>query len=251
MGLFINHNEHPGVFKNNETILEPHQGYYHKDNFADMIHEQKEINQTLSNAFRELKTLYHREQHNNASKWKRIGDQLQALREREREQASFEREAMEWLATLDQNNQQLQHIIEHDDTMKKDVAERVEKLSSASELIVKRLGAYEAANQDIIRQINALADMNQSITNQLTERDQWQDDMIARLENQEALMEKVHRQISEFRAILFERSSYLAEKIEDSYNLTSSYVYKLVSGSDKPMTLYMDQRKAGSDNRRE
>src|SRR5699024_12866080 len=75
--------------------------------------------------------------------------------------------------------------------------------------------------------------------------------MLDRLENQEALMEKFHRQISEFRSILFERSSFLAEKIEDSYNLTSSYFYQLVSGSDTPLTLYMDQRKAGSEQRQD
>src|SRR5699024_4863505 len=55
VGLFINHNEHPKVFKNNGKILEPNQGYFHKDNFADMIHEQKEINQSLTNAFHEIK----------------------------------------------------------------------------------------------------------------------------------------------------------------------------------------------------
>src|SRR5699024_10472196 len=243
MGLFINNSDHPNVFKNNGKILEPNQNYFHKDNFSEMINEQKELNQSLSNAFHEIKTLYHSQQQANASKWKHVADQLQTLKEREREHESFERQAMEWLAKLDRNNQQLQHIIENEDTMKKDVAGRIESLDASSRQIVERLAAYEAANQDIIRQINELADLNRQMSERVTEHDSAQENMLDRLENQEALMEKVHRQISEFRSILFERSSYLAEKIEDSYNLTSSYVYKLMRGSDQPLTWYVDQKK--------
>ncbi|SFB30562.1 hypothetical protein SAMN04488072_11483 [Lentibacillus halodurans] len=249
MGLFINKNKHPSVFQNDGNILEPNQAYYHKDNFSDMINEQKEINQTLSKAFQELKTLYHREQHANTSKWENIGDQLRALRDREREHETFERQAMEWLAKLDKNNQQLQYIMENENTMKKEVAGRVESLNTASQKIVERLAAYEAVNQDMAQQMTALAELNREMADQMTGQDQAQENVLNRLESQGALMEKVHRQISELRSILFERSSYLAEKIEDSYNLTSSYFYKLMNGSDQPLTLYMDQRKAGSEKR--
>lgn len=251
MGLFINHNEHPKVFKNNGKILEPNQGYFHKDNFADMIHEQKEINQSLTNAFHEIKSMYHRQQHANASKWKNIGDQLQALNKREREHEKFEHQTMEWLAKLERNNQQLQHILENEDTMKKEVAGKVESLNESSRDIVERLAAYESINQKMTQKVNELAEMNRGMAERVAGQDKAQEEMLDRLENQEALMEKFHRQISEFRSILFERSSFLAEKIEDSYNLTSSYFYKLVSGSDKPLTLYMDQRKAGSEQRQD
>lgn len=251
MGLFINNNEHPNVFKNNNQILEPNQGYYHKDNFSEMINEQKEINQTLSNAFHELQTIHHRQQHANANQWKTVGDQLTALKEREHEHETFERQAMAWLAKLDGNNQKLQHIIEHEDTMKKDVADKVASLNESSEKIMARLTAYESANQEMMQQMNELADLNRQMSEYLAGQDRTQADVLGRLENQEALMEKVHRQISEFRSILFERSSYLADKIEDSYNLTSSYVYKLVKGSDQPLMWYVDQKKADSDTRRD
>lgn len=249
MGLFINNSDHPNVFKNNGKILEPNQDYFHKDNFSEMINEQKEINQTLSNAFSELKTFYHQNQQANASKWKNIGDQLQALRNREREHETFERQAMEWLARLDRNNQQLQHIIEHENTMKKDVAGKVESLNASSQKIVERLTAYETFNDELSRQMKELGDLNRQVSEHVTKQDHVQENVLDRMESQGALLEKVHRQISEFRSILFERSSYLAEKIEDSYNLTSSYFFKLVSGSDQPLTWYVDQKKVENENR--
>ncbi|GAB4071947.1 hypothetical protein GCM10028778_00500 [Barrientosiimonas marina] len=217
MGLFINHDDHPGVFKNDSSIAEPNQRYYHQDTFSDMVSEQKAINETLSNAFYELKTLKHKEQQENLKKWETIVNKLQ-------------------------------HILEQDDTLRKDAAERVETLSAENEAIVKRLTAYEASNQAVILQVNKLSEANERMLQALAERERVQDDMRSRLDNQEALMEKVHRQLSEFRAILYERSGYLAEKIEDSYHLTYLYVYKLFNGTDLPLTWYVEQRKTGSDS---
>ncbi|QKY70784.1 hypothetical protein [Lentibacillus sp. CBA3610] len=249
MGLFINNHEHPEVYMNEGNIREPNQAYYHKDNFADMINEQKEINQTLSNAFHELKRIHHRENHTNASRWKGVSDQLTALKEREREHKTFEHQAMEWLQKLDRNNQQLHHIIEHEDMMKKEVAGQVESLHESSQKIMERLAAYETVNQDMAQQMTEIVDMNREMADRAAEQDQTQENVLERLENQGALMEKIHRQISEFRSILFERSSHLAEKIEDNYNLTSSYFYKLVSGSEQPLTWYVDQKKVENEKR--
>ncbi|CAM4078550.1 hypothetical protein [Lederbergia lenta] len=56
-------------------------------------------------------------------------------------------------------------------------------------------------------------------------------------------MEKVVRQIDHIRSILFERMTYLAEKVENGYRLTSSYVYKLMTGANQPFALFMANEK--------
>lgn len=249
MGLFIDQDKHPLVYKNDQQILEPNQGYFHKDYFQEMINEQKEINQMLTQAFHEVKTLHHREQQANAGKWQNIGDQLKAIREREGKHETFERQVMEWLAKLDDNNKQLQQGIEKEDSMKKDVAVRVDSLNKSSREIITYMESYDAVNKQMIEEMNDIAERNKEMADQIDKQDHAQKTTLDRLEKQEALMEKVHRQINEFRAILFERSSYIAEKIEDSYNLTSSYVYNLMSSSEKPLTLYMDQRKTENEKR--
>ncbi|SFD69976.1 hypothetical protein SAMN05216238_103208 [Lentibacillus persicus] len=249
MGLFINQHEHPYVFKNSGKILEPNQGYFHKDNFQEMLNDQKAINQKLADAFQEVKQLHHRQQQVNAGKWKHVSDELRAIRKREEKHDVFEDEVMKQLAKLARNGTQLQQLVEKEDIMKKDVADRVESLNESSMEIMEQLRTYDAANTKLIDEMNALAERNKEMAEQIDKQDQAQKNTLERLENQEALMEKVHRQISEFRAILFERSSYIAEKIEDSYNLTSSYVYKLMKSSDQPLTWYVDQKKAGNEKR--
>ncbi|MDQ6597448.1 hypothetical protein E2K98_06635 [Bacillus salipaludis] len=63
--------------------------------------------------------------------------------------------------------------------------------------------------------------------------------VLTRLDRQEALTEKILRQINHIRSILFERTNYLATKIEDGYKVTSTYVYKLMTGSEQPLTFLL------------
>lgn len=60
--------------------------------------------------------------------------------------------------------------------------------------------------------------------------------MLKRLDTQEALLDKLGRQLNHVRSILFERTNYLVDKIDEGYKLTSSYVYKLMTGSEQPFT---------------
>ncbi|RYG73343.1 hypothetical protein EU245_06535 [Lentibacillus lipolyticus] len=249
MGLFINKYDHPNVYKNDGEILEPNQDYYHKDTFSDMIQEQKKINKALSDAFHELKTAHQQQNRLATSKWQEIATQLKAIQDREQGQETFERQAMEWLQTLDQNNQKLAEMMQQDDAQSQEAAAQMESLKQSNQLIAERLEGYEAFNQELSQQLKDLAELNEQMNDRLSEQDNTQANVLERLESQEALMEKVNRQISHFRSILFERSSYLAEKIEKNYNLTSSYFYKLMKGSDQPLTLYMDQKKVENENR--
>ncbi len=214
-----------------------------------MIQEQKEVNKQLSNAFQELKKTHQQQNRAAAGKWQEITRQLNALKEREEEQVVFENQALEWLQTLEENNKQLAAMLETDDTHKQETAARIDALSQSNQEIAARLAAYESWNSGIKEHLEKLAEQNEQLSTQLSEQDQTQDNMLNRLGNQEALLEKVNRQISEFRAILYERSSHLAEKIEDSCKVTSSYVYKLMRGSDQPLTLLMDQKKVENDSR--
>ncbi|TRM11005.1 hypothetical protein FH966_04290 [Lentibacillus cibarius] len=247
MGLYMNRNEHPSVYKNDMAIPEPNQGYFHKDTFSEMIQEQKAVNKQLSDAFQELKRMNNEQNRATSGKWQEINRQLHMLNQRKQAQETFEHQTLEWLQTIEKNNNKLAAILEHDDARKQETATRIDALSQSNREIAARLAAYESTNSSMNEQLGKLAERNEQLSRQLSKQDQTQDNVLDRLENQEALMEKIHRQISEFRSILYERSSHLAEKIEDSCNVTASYVYKWMRKSDEPLTLLMDQRKSGND----
>ncbi|WP_164670474.1 hypothetical protein [Virgibacillus doumboii] len=243
MGLFINKNKHPDVFRNDGEILEPNQGYFRYDHFSEMINEQKKINRALSDSFHNLKALQHKQNNTQANRWRDVSRQLHSLNETKVKHEQFENQAIEWLQTLDKNNRKLQQIAENEDQTNQRIMNEINALQQSNGEVFSKLEEYESTGEQLTEQVNELIDFNKQLTERIDGQDHQQKNVLDRLENQEALMEKTLRQLDHFRSILFERTSHLSEKIESSYDLTSSYVYKLMTGSDRPLTLYMDQKK--------
>lgn len=90
-------------------------------------------------------------------------------------------------------------------------------------------------------------ELQKELAEKLSEQTEFQGGVLKRLDTQEALIDKLSRQLNHIRSILFERTNYLAAKIEDGYKVTSSYVYKLMTGSDKPFTFFLLNKKEESD----
>ena len=252
MGLFVNKAEHPEVFRSNQPIEGPNQSYFKFDYFNELLKEQKHVNKTLFHSFHNLEKLYEQQKHSQADQWKEINSQLQSLMNRSFQHEQFESKTMEWLTMLDRNNSEMQRLLESESISKEDIADRIDSLQQSNQEIMNKLNYNSASNQKLIEEMGDLANLHEQMWEELSKRDDHQDHVMEKLENQEALMEKTLRQVSHFRSILFERTNYIAERIENSYNLTSSYLYKLMTGSEQPLTLYLEERKkAESENKGE
>lgn len=245
MGLFMNKGEHPDVFMNRGNIAEPNQAYFKMDYFQELMKEQEKVNDSLFKSYRNLSFHYHEQKKTQARHWKDVTNQLNDLRESNLQHQKFESNAMEWLTMLEENNVKLQSVLEKEGLLKQEIMDQINDVSQSNQEIVNHLGKYEITNQQITEQMEELFDLHKQLSDQFSKHDDDQSKVLGQLENQEALMEKTYRQINNIRSILFERASFLAEKIENSYNLTSSFIYKLFSGSDQPLTLYMANKKKG------
>ncbi|WP_174615120.1 hypothetical protein [Virgibacillus ihumii] len=243
MGLFLNKAEHPEVFSSRQPTEEPNQSYFKLDYFDELLMEQKRVNKTLFTSFHNLEKLYEQQKHSQANQWKEINNQLHSLMERSFQHEQFETQTMEWLTVLDRNNAEMQRLMENENVFKEDITDRIDSLQQSNQEIVNKLNHYGASNQELVEEMGELVNLHKQMSAELSNQDDHQHQVMDKLENQEALMEKTLRQISQFRSILFERTNHIAERIENSYNLTSSYVYKLMTGSDQPLTLYLDERK--------
>ncbi|MEW9050222.1 MAG: hypothetical protein AB2392_03640 [Neobacillus sp.] len=204
MGLYINNNQHPDVFKVRKEIKEPNQTVMIKNYLTEIIDEQHQANVSLSKTLEELKQRTIEYENVQAIQWDDVSEKLNELSTHTMKNAEYESLVIQWLATLD---------------------ERMEK--------------YEAANQQIHTQINDQYMLQKQMSEKLSGQEDFQSEVISRLDKQEALTEKISRQINHIRSILFERTNYLAEKIDEGYKITSSYVYNLMTGSDQPFSFYM------------
>lgn len=208
MGIFINRKGHPDLFENSEKIFEPNQDFIKKDYISELIDEQQKANVSLINAISEMKHRFHEQDDKQSYHWNEVTGQLNELKTNNQSKKEFEEQMIRWLKTLDEKNSQLQ-----------------------------------TANLELSLQISAQMELQKQLSKKFSNQEEFQTGVLTRLDQQEALTEKISRQLNNIRSILFERTNFLAQKIEEGYKITSSYVYNLMTGTKQPLTFYMLNKK--------
>jgi len=251
MGLFINNDKHPDVYKNDGQINEPNQRYFRQDHQSEMLEEQQKTNEALQRSFDELKNLYEKQATKQANQWKNFGNRLYELKKGNLQHEKTEYHVLERLKNLDEKSTNLQKTLENEQLVSQDFMNNIQNLSQSNQEVVNRLDTATLANQQLELKVNEQLDLQKQIAQQISKQDDTQQEVLKRLDNQEAMMEKIMRQIDYFRSVLFERTNFLAEKIENGYNLTSSYFTKLMTGSEKPLTQFLIQQKQKENQKKQ
>ncbi|MBY7145050.1 hypothetical protein KFZ56_18695 [Virgibacillus sp. NKC19-3] len=236
MGLYINQDNHTDIFKNNTAIHEPNQGVFIRNHMAEMIEEQQNVNKSLYRSFHGLKNLHQQQDIVQTGRWQEIGSRLNELKEMNKQQEKLEHHVLERLQKL-----------ENEHVPKQEFMEQINQMRLTQQTVENRLESYGLANEQLVKKMDEQTVLQKQIAEKMTNQENSNDEVLNRLENQEALMEKVMRQLDHFRSILFERTHFLAEKIEDGYHLTSSYVNQLMRKSDQPMAFFTVNGKQEKD----
>ena len=212
MGLFINKMEHQAVFKNTEEIKAPNQSISKIDPIAEFMEEQKMAYDSLQKHCQALEKMVEKQSTTQQYQSKEIGIQLNELKATTADYEKFEGLALDQLTEL---------------------TSKIDTTNKTNKVIINQLGKFEAVNEELVTAMNEQSKSQEKLSDQLAEQKFDQNQIATRLDNQEALLEKVVRQLDYLRSTLFERTHFLAEKIEEGYDLTSSYIYKLLTSSNE------------------
>ncbi|MEN1966723.1 hypothetical protein WMZ97_01490 [Lentibacillus sp. N15] len=243
MGLFMNQCVHPEVFVNQEDPQAPNQEYFQRDYFAELVKSQQNINDSLNNSVHELRQQFLEQRSLQKKEWMDVFNQLKELRRTQQEHDQFEANAQEWIRMLDENNQELSRRLDEEGLLKGEVVAEMNQISESNQAILDQIGTYESLNKQLAAKMDELFELQQTMSNKVSTQHESQEKALTHLENQDALLEKTLRQVTNIRSILFERTSYLVDKIEKSYKRTSSFVYHLMTGSDQPLNFLMEQKR--------
>jgi len=244
MGLFINKKEHPNLFKNNNQLKESNQVEARQDFLTELIKEQQKANTALNQALSELQIRYKEQTDAQNTQWKQVDYQLSDLKNSTFRQQKFENEMVTNLHSLHEKNVHLEATIEKETQLRESLSGQISQISKTCDSISERLEKNEDTQAQLAQQMQEQLEMQKQAAEKLTKQEEIHEGMLERLDQQDALLDKVARQVNHIRSILFERTNYLAGKIEDGYKLTSSYVYKLMTGSEQPLTFFlMNQKK--------
>jgi hypothetical protein len=239
MGLFINNNEHPEVFKNRAKITEPNQVISRQDYLSEFINEQQKVNKLLNQAFAELRIQTLKQEEVQSSQRNHFDHQLNDLRSRNLEHKEFEKQILVFFQKINEKNINLEASLEKEALLKHEIIHKVSQLSDHYLEITDRMEKNEETHQQLTIKINEQLDLQKEVAEKMAKQEDFQGGMLKRLDRQEALLDKLSRQLNHIRSIIFERTNYLAAKIDDGYKITSSYVYKLMTGSEEPLNFFL------------
>ncbi|AIF45631.1 MULTISPECIES: hypothetical protein [Virgibacillus] len=242
MGLYINH-RHGDIYKNNEGIQAPNQEVFIKNHVAEMIEEQQRVNKSLSTSFYELKNLYEQQSNKQTHQWKDITTQLNQLKQLNDTHDKLENDVIKVLQKLEGNQLSIQKLIEENYLLKETYDQQLNEITSGYQDIADKLERHREVNEKLTSKVEQQTEWQKEIGEKVKEHEVSQEKVLERMENQEAITEKITRQMDHFRSILFERTNYLAEKVEEGYHLTTSYVAKLMSDPERPLAYMTLERK--------
>ncbi|WP_217586266.1 hypothetical protein [Lentibacillus saliphilus] len=248
MKPFMNTNMHPDMYENSEKITAPNQDYYMRNAFDMWKRDQQQARTQLFQAVHHLNQQFTILSTQHKKEIDDIRSQLATLDMEAGVQEQFREETERWLAMLDENQGKLEQLLEHDRAFKQTIQQEMSDLNASQQTVLEEL---TGARTQLLAQMDRVLELHEQVTESLAAHEAEQTHLVNRMADQEALLEKVTRQISHVRSILFERSTYLADKIDDSWRQTSDYLYQWVKGKDQPLTLLNTKKSEQTERTRE
>jgi len=251
LGLYINNNDQPSVYKNKEDHIVTTNQQVAKYNFMDeLLEEQKKSTAELIQSIQDLNKLYDRQVKKQSVQWNNVNTQMKDIQIRNDYLTEYGSQIVEQLTNLDHKYKNLETTLGKDQQLQRSILTEIKSLKDFDQEIANRFDKNEAANQQISDELTEQLELQKELSTKLSSHEEFQSEVVKRLDNQEVLTEKIARQLNHIRSIIFERTNYLAEKIDEGYKLTSTYVYKLMNGNDQPLTFTLMKNKKKEEEKK-
>lgn len=230
-------------------MQEPNQEYFKSDYWKEMLQEQSKVNESFQTALKKMKANMQEQRLHEEKRWQEIVLDVVELKDNSNRHYQFEKQTREWITILENNSQELHRIVTENSSINQEILDEIHRIHQSNGEIMEQLMKYEKVNRELSGKMSDLANKQDIMVEKVATQSDNHDNVIQHLENHEALMEKSNRQLDNLRSILFERTSFIADKIEESYKLTSSYIYKFLTGSEKPVAwMMLSQKREPSKN---
>lgn len=226
MGLFFNKKSHSDLFKG-DNIAERNQTIYRTDSLSEAMKEQKKSFDMMNEKYSEMEKQLQKQRRIQSDRWRTTGIRFDEILDHQSQHRQFEQEAIETLERLDQKHKELQRMLENKRKMNEQLVEQINMLNQSNAEIAERLDKFDADQEKLLTKMDAQIEKQDQFSLAMEEQKTAQIEIAERIEQQEGLIEKMMRQMDFLRSVIFERSHFIAEKIDKSYQLTTTYISNL------------------------
>lgn len=221
---------HPDVYKNERKMNEPNQNDFKSNAMEEWMAEQKKIHDLIHQNLNSLDKSVRQQKNTQIQHWKTISNNFADLTEHNKRHLKFENVVMESLTKLHSKNKDLQRMVSNERLVDQKLIEKIEQINQSNLEITGQLKKSDTVNEDFSVKITEQIDQQKQLAQQISKQETIQNVVLSRLDTQEGLTEKILRQMDNFRSVLYERTHFLAEKIENIYNRTSVHRIKSKTG---------------------
>ena len=155
---------------------------------------------------------------------KQTGMHFEEILDYQSQHRQFEQEAIQTLEDLDRKHIELQKLLDNKQKVNEELVEQINLLSQSNSEIAERLDKFDADQEKLLAKMDEQIEKQDQFSYSLEEQKIAQTELVDRIEQHEGLIEKMMRQIDFLRTVIFERSHFIAEKIDKSYQLTTTYI---------------------------
>lgn len=218
----LNEEVNPQIYKpNRKSPISSNQQLFKLNYLQRIFEEQTTINRNLTHSVEKVNQSLKRTNANQESTLKQMNLKLQEqenfsneLKNYLMEQEKMKKELLERIAIFEKMNLAVMEKLQADSLLTEAI---LEQQSAHEDILVKMTANFEETNS-VAEQLKKQEELYQDFSNKLGVHEVYHTTVMERLDQQEGLIKKLGGELDHLRAILFERTSYILEKLETHLN---------------------------------
>src|SRR5699024_2125637 len=143
------------------------------------------------------------------NRWEAMDGQVKKLEDSHLRQEKLSEGAIASQHRLEQQVANLHDILEKDAGFQQETLKEINRMQAANEGVENKVTVQEVLHQQLAGQVAEVYGLQKKMPDQAATQEEKEEDMLTRLEDQEAVMEKITRQLAHFRSIIFERTNHV------------------------------------------
>ena len=209
------------------------QQVFRKNYLQEFINNQQDMNGELKKASTNLNSLLHETKHEQQQHYHQLAKQLVDQEKRTIpliENINKQEEAyqlfIQKFAAIDSFNQDVLKKYEEEGLINQAIIDQLTLQDTAMNQLAKKIDQFREQHSNVNEQLVSQKEINDQILTTIEIQETFHKTILERLDQQEAINLNTSRELDSLKATIFERISFVVEKIEENYRQITGYFYQ-------------------------
>lgn len=237
--VYIKNQQKPLLYKQPINVeASSNQQVFRRNYLHEFMKNQEYLNGELKNASTHLNTLLEESKNVQHQHYHQLTNQLVEQEKRTiplLENINKQEEAYEMFiqrfATIDSFNQDIIKKYEEEGLINQTIIDQLTLQDTAMNQLSKKLDQFKEQHSNVSEQLISQKEINDQILNTIEIQESFHKTILERIDQQEAINLKTSRELDSLKATIFERISFVVEKIEENYRQITGYFSQLFNRS--------------------